>query len=138
MRIEETNSKFDKPTAVSFTTVYVRLVLAIAKALKLPCRCSLVFCCKAFLCRLRATASEEHAIPRIRIGVSSAEALQAVLVTRPELLHLRFVRLYTIQSSLASRFSELAVGKFMMNYSSSNCGRVVVQENVSWDCNTPR
>ncbi|VDP55619.1 unnamed protein product [Heligmosomoides polygyrus] len=79
---------------------------------------------------------KEHASPPIRIGVSSAEALQAAMVSRPELIDtmlpyiLPFLRVHTNQSYLVSRISELAADKFMMDYSWNSGGREPVQEKV--------
>ncbi|VDO69946.1 unnamed protein product [Heligmosomoides polygyrus] len=83
---------------------------------------------------VRHSPRKEHASPPIRIGVSSAEALQAAMVSRLELIDtmlpyiLPFLRVYTNQSYLVSRISELVAEKFMMDYSWNSGGREPVQE----------
>ncbi|VDL62966.1 unnamed protein product [Nippostrongylus brasiliensis] len=76
--------------------------------------------------RIRETNAKldkvEHASPPIRIGVSSVEALQAAMISRPELIDtmlpyiLPFLHAHSNQAYLVGRISELAADKFMMDY----------------------
>ncbi|WKX98479.1 hypothetical protein Q1695_013844 [Nippostrongylus brasiliensis] len=69
-----------------------------------------------------AKLDKEHASPPIRIGVSSVEALQAAMISRPELIDtmlpyiLPFLHAHSNQAYLVGRISELAADKFMMDY----------------------
>ncbi|KIH55011.1 hypothetical protein ANCDUO_14840 [Ancylostoma duodenale] len=80
---------------------------------------------------------KEHSSPPLKIGVSSVEALQSSMASRPELLDtmlpyiLPFLSVHSNQSYLVGRISELAADKFMMDYSWNSGGREPIQEKVS-------
>ncbi|RCN31011.1 hypothetical protein ANCCAN_23215 [Ancylostoma caninum] len=80
---------------------------------------------------------KEHSSPPLKIGVSSVEALQSSMASRPELLDtmlpyiLPFLSVHSNQSYLVGRISELAADKFMMDYNWNSGGREPIQEKVS-------